>query len=68
MNSNNQKIIINIEDSNYLNWKIALKAKIKMIKSSNLEIDCTNLTLSCAEISEVIAMANQSNCKVISYL
>ena len=67
MNSNNQKITINIEDSKYLNWKIALKTKVKKIKSKNLEINCNNLDLSCAEISEVIAIANQFNCEVISF-
>ena len=34
MNSKPQKIIINIEDSKYLNWKICLKNKLKIQKSN----------------------------------
>ena len=46
MNSNNQKIKINIEDRNYANWKIDLKNKLKKLKSNNLEIDSKNIDLS----------------------
>ena len=67
MNSNNQKIIINIEDSKYLNWKIDLKSKLKMLKSNNLEIDSKNLDLSCTDLSEIIEIANQYNCKIIGF-
>ena len=67
MNSNNEKIIINIEDSKYLNWKICLKSKLKILMSSNIEIDSKNLDLSCKDISEIIAIANQYNCKIISF-
>ena len=67
MNSKNQKIIVSIDDNKYLNWKIALKTKLKMLNSNNLEINCKNLDLSCRDISEVISIANQSNCKVLSF-
>ncbi len=67
MNSNNQKIIINIDDSKYLNWKIALKNKLRMLKSKNLEIDSKNIDLSCTDLSEIIEIANQYNCKVICF-
>ena len=64
MNSNKQKIIINIEDRNYPNWKIDLKNKLKNLKSNNLEIDSRNIDLSCKDISEIIAIANQYDCKI----
>ena len=67
MYSKPQKIIINIEDSKYLSWKSCLRNKLKPLKSSDIEIDCQNLDLSCKEILELIAIANQSNCKVISF-
>ncbi len=67
MNLNNQKIIINIEDSEYLNWKIYLKSKFKMLNSCNIEIDSKNLKLSCTDISEIIEIANQYNCKIIGF-
>ncbi len=64
---NNQKIIINLEDSKYLNWKTCLHSKLKMMKSSKIEIDSRNLDLSCTDISEVIKIANQYNCKIIGF-
>tara|TARA_B100000579_G_scaffold105336_1_gene83839 strand:- start:251 stop:898 length:648 start_codon:yes stop_codon:yes gene_type:complete len=67
MNSNNQKIIINIKDSKYINWKIDLKNKLIKLKFYDIEIDCENLDLSCTDISELIAIANQSDCEVISF-
>ena len=67
MNLNNQKIIINIEDSKYKNWKICLKSKLNLLKSNNIEIDSKNLDLSCTEISEIIEIANQYNCKIIGF-
>ena len=67
MNSNNQKIIINIEDRNYANWKIDLKNKLKTLKSNNLEIDSKNIDLSCKDIYEIIAIANQYNSKIIGF-
>ena len=67
MNSNNQKIIININDSKYLNWEIALKNKLKNIKSKDIEIYCENIDLSCTDILKIIAITNHSNCNVISF-
>ena len=67
MISNNQKITLNIADSEYIDWKICLKNKLKMVNSNNIEIDSKNLELSCTEISEIIAIVNQSNCKVINF-
>ncbi len=67
MNSNNQKIIVNIKDIKYQNWEICLKSKLKILKSSNIEIDSKNLDLSCSDISEIIKIANQYNCKIISF-
>ncbi len=67
MNSKPQKIIINIQDSKYLSWKLFLRDKLKILTSSNIEIDCKNLDLSCTDLLEVISIANQSNCNVISF-
>ena len=67
MNSTPQKIIVNIGDMNYLSWKICLKNKLEILKPSNIEIDCKNLGLSCTDILELIAIANQYNCKVIAF-
>ena len=67
MNSTPQKIIVNIEDSKYLSWEICLKNKLKILKPSNIEIDCKNIDLSCTDILALIAIANQYNCKVIAF-
>ena len=67
MKSKLQKIIINLEDSKYSSWRICLKNKLKISKSSNIEIDCDSLDLSCKDISEVITIANQYNCKIIGF-
>ena len=67
MNSKPQKIIINIKDNKYPNWKICLKNKLKIQKSINIEIDCKNLDMTCTDISEIIAISNQYNCKVIGF-
>ena len=67
MNSNPQKIIINIADNQYLNWKVCLKNELKKTKSNNLEIDCRNLDLSCTDIIEIIDIASQSECEIISF-
>ena len=67
MNSNYQKIIINIEDDKYLNWRMCLESKLKILKSSNIEIYSKNLDLSCKDISEAIAISTQYNCKIISF-
>ena len=67
MNSNNQKVLINLEGTNHSKWKIDLKNKLKTLKSSNLEIDAKYIDLSCKEISEIIAIANQYDCKIIGF-
>ena len=67
MNYKPQKIIINIKDSKYPNWKICLKNKLKVQKLINIEIDCKSLDLTCTDISEIIAISNQYNCKVIGF-
>ena len=67
MNSKPQKIIINIEDNKSPDWKIFLKNKLKALKSNNIEIDCKNLDLSCKDISEIMAIARQYNCKIIGF-
>ncbi len=67
MNLNTQKIEINIDDREYINWEICLKSKLKLLKSCNIEIDSKNLDLSCKDISEIIEIANQYNCKVIGF-
>ena len=67
MNISNQKVVIRIEDSEYLNWKSCLKNKIRMHRSINIEIDSKNLDFSCTDISEIITIANQYDCKVICF-
>ena len=67
MNSNHQNLMINIKDSKYLNWKLCLKNKLINIRSDHLEIDCKNLDLSCKDLLELIEIANQYNCKVLSF-
>ncbi len=67
MNSNNQKIIFNIKDSKYLDWKLFLKSKLKMLESNQIEIDSKNLDLTCTDIKEIIQIANQFNCRIIGF-
>jgi len=67
MNLNNQKIIINIDDREYTDWKICLKSKLNMLKSCNIEIDSKNLDLSCRDLSEIIEIVSKYNCKVIGF-
>ena len=67
MNSKPQKLMINIDNNKYLNWKSCLKNELKKVNSNNIEIDCKNLTLSCADILELIEITNQYNCKIISF-
>ena len=67
MNSNPQKIIINIKDNKYLNWKLCLRNELRQQKSNYLEIDCKDLNLSCTDIIEIIEIANSYNCKIISF-
>ena len=67
MNLNNQKIIVNIDDKEYIDWKMCLKSKLKNLKSYNVEIDSKNLHLSCKDILEIIAFTSQFNCKVFGF-
>ena len=67
MNSKSQKIIISIYDNKYLNWKSYLDKELKNIKSNNLEIDCTDIDLSCTDILELIEIASKYDCKIISF-
>ena len=67
MNLNPQKLIINIKDNKYLNWKLCLENELKKIKSNNLEIDCKNLDLSCKEILDLIEITRRFNCEIISF-
>ncbi len=67
MNSKPQKIIINADSNQYQNWKLCVKSKFKTIKSKNIEIDCENFDLSCSDILELIAIANESNCKIVCF-
>ena len=67
MNSNNQKITINIDDSKYINWEICLRSKLKILNSNNIEIDSKDIDLSCKNILKIIAIANQYNCKIIGF-
>jgi len=67
MTLNNKKVAINIDDKEYMNWEMCLKSQLKNLKSCNLEIDSKNLDLSCTNISEIIEIANQYNCKIICF-
>ena len=68
MNSNTKKIIINIDDNKYINWKLCLKKELQNYKSNNIEVDFNNLNLSCTNLLEAIEIANQHNCKIISFI
>ena len=67
MDINNQIITINIDDDKYLNWKKCLKSKLKTLKSADIEIYSKNHDLSCKDISEIIAISNQYNCKIFGF-
>tara|TARA_Y100001968_G_scaffold7640_1_gene6515 strand:+ start:195 stop:848 length:654 start_codon:yes stop_codon:yes gene_type:complete len=67
MTQENQKIIINIEDSKFTNWQLCLKSKLKILRSNYIEINCKNLSLSCTEILEIIEISTQYNCKIICF-
>tara|TARA_Y100001968_G_scaffold20059_1_gene15839 strand:+ start:570 stop:1217 length:648 start_codon:yes stop_codon:yes gene_type:complete len=68
MNSNPQKIILNLEENKYLNWKLCLESELRNIKSNILEIDCRNLDLSCTDLLELTKIASEYNCKIVSFL
>ena len=67
MDLESKKIMINIDDNKYADWKFCLKNKLKKINSTNIEIDCNDLDLSCTKILEIIEIANQYNCKIICF-
>ena len=67
MDSHSQKSSISIYDNYYQDWRLCLKNKLKNIKSNNLEIDCKNIDFSCTEILEIIEIANQFDCEIISF-
>ena len=67
MNSKPKKIIINIEDNKYLNWRFCLENELKKITSNNVEIDCKGLDLSCTDILDSIEIAKQYDCNIISF-
>ena len=67
MNKYSQRMIIEIDKNKYPNWKLFLKNKFKKINSSNIEIYCKNLDLSCSSILDLVAISNQYNCNVISF-
>ena len=68
MNSKPKKIIITIDDNKYLDWRCCFKNEFKKVKSNNVEIDCKRLALSCTEILELIEIATQYDCKIISFI
>ena len=67
MNFKPQKIIINIDDNKYINWKMCLENELKNIKSNNLEIDCKNIDLSCTDILDLIGISKKYDCKIVSF-
>tara|TARA_Y100001968_G_scaffold254128_1_gene239917 strand:+ start:87 stop:734 length:648 start_codon:yes stop_codon:yes gene_type:complete len=67
MNSDNQKIIINIDSNKNPDWEIALKNQLKILRPNNLEIDSKNVDLSCTDILQIIAIANKFNCKITGF-
>ncbi len=67
MTSNPKKVIVNIKDNKYTNWRLCLQNKLKNIKSNNLEIDCQNINLSCKDLSELIEIVGHNECKVIGF-
>ena len=67
MNSETQKIIINIKNNKCTNWRLLFKKELTSINSKNIEINCKNLDLSCKEIQEIASIANQYNCNVVSF-
>ena len=67
MNLKPQKMVININDSQYQNWKLCLKNKLKNLESKNIEIDCESFDLTCSDILDLQAIAIQYNCEIISF-
>ena len=67
MNLKPQKMVININDCQYQNWKLCLKNKLIKVKSKHIEIDCGEFDLTCSDILDLQAIAIQYNCKIISF-
>ena len=67
MNLKFQKTTINIYEKDHINWRLCLKNKLKKINSTNLEINCNSLNLSCKDILELTKIVNLHNCKIISF-
>ena len=67
MNLKPQKMVININDCQYKNWKSYLKNKLIKVKSKNIEIDCGEIDLTCSDILDLQAIAIQYNCEIISF-
>tara|TARA_B100000965_G_C19536988_1_gene733824 strand:+ start:653 stop:1303 length:651 start_codon:yes stop_codon:yes gene_type:complete len=67
MNSNPKKILIDIEDNKSLNLNLFLENEFKKIKSSNIEIDCKDVSLTCTEILELIEIAVKYDCQIIGF-
>ena len=67
MNHLNQKLILYIDKNHHLDWELFLKSKFKILKSNNIEINSSNIDLSCTDIKEIVKLITQHNCKVISF-
>ena len=67
MDSKSKKTMISIDENKYPNWEIYLKNEFKKINSTNVEIICNNIDLSCTKILEIIEIANQYNCRIICF-
>ena len=67
MNSSPQKLIIHIEDNKYLNWKLCLEKELKKINPNRIEINCMSLDLSCTDIVDMIEIARQYACEIVSF-
>ena len=67
MNYKPKKTIVDIACSQYINWETSLRNKLKVLKSAHVEINCQNLDLSCNDITEIISITNQYNCKIIGF-
>tara|TARA_B100000700_G_C14947644_1_gene810008 strand:+ start:716 stop:1363 length:648 start_codon:yes stop_codon:yes gene_type:complete len=67
MHSNNGKIIINIDDKKYQNWKACLTKELQKISSNKIEIDCKSLSLNCKDVQSIIEISNKWDCKIISF-
>jgi len=67
INSKSKKIIINIDDNEYLDFKLCLKNKLKKINSNNIEIDCKDFDLYCSDILDLSAIAKEYNSRIVSF-